>query len=130
MVRKTIGARLTGTDVVQRVQSTYIHAPQLKDMIVQKPAWMTMSLNPRRCGTTVAIDGKDNWLMHNHLAPDEIGQESLDDRLPLGSDHRPIEVGRRQVRLNELTDNGLIVTDRHLDSGVDDMLVAEHGQSD
>src|SRR5438477_2752086 len=78
MVRKTIGARLTGTDVVQRVQSTYIHAPQLKDMIVQKPAWMTMSLNPRRCGTTVAIDGKDNWLIHNHLAPDEIGFDSVD----------------------------------------------------
>ena len=78
MVRKTIGARLTGTDVVQRVQSTNIHAPQLKDMIVQKPAWMTMSLNPRRCGTTVAIDGKDNWLMHNHLAPDEIGFDSVD----------------------------------------------------
>ena len=63
MVRKAIGSRLTGTHVVQRVQSTYIHAPQLKDMIVQKPAWMTMSLNPRRCGTTVAIDGKDNWLI-------------------------------------------------------------------
>ena len=78
MVRKTIGARLTGTDVVQRVQSTYIHAPQLKDMIAQKPAWMTMSLNPRRCGTTVAIDGKDNWLIHNHLAPDEIDFESVD----------------------------------------------------
>ncbi len=77
-VRKTIGSRLEGTDVVQRVQSTYIHAPQLRDMIVQKPAWMTMSLNPRRCGTTVAIDGKDNWLIHNHLAADEIGFESVD----------------------------------------------------
>lgn len=78
MVRKLIGSRLTGTDVVQRVQSTYIHAPQLKDLIVQKPAWMTMSLNPRRCGTTVSIDGRDNWLIHNHLAADETGFESVD----------------------------------------------------
>ncbi|UTD25787.1 FAD-dependent oxidoreductase [Bradyrhizobium sp. WD16] len=77
-VRKSIGSRLTGTDVVQRVQSTYIHAPQLKDLIVQKPAWMTMSLNPRRCGTTVSIDGKDNWLIHNHLAADETEFESVD----------------------------------------------------
>jgi 2-polyprenyl-6-methoxyphenol hydroxylase-like FAD-dependent oxidoreductase len=92
MVRKAIGSHLTGTDVVQRVQSTYIHAPQLKDMIVQKPAWMTMSLNPRRCGTTVAIDGKDNWLIHNHLAPDEIDFESVDRdwalRTILGVDDR------------------------------------------
>jgi 2-polyprenyl-6-methoxyphenol hydroxylase-like FAD-dependent oxidoreductase len=92
MVRKAIGSRLTGTDVVQRVQSTYIHAPQLKDMIVQKPAWMTMSLNPRRCGTTVAIDGKDNWLIHNHLAPNEIDFESVDRdwalRTILGVDDR------------------------------------------
>jgi 2-polyprenyl-6-methoxyphenol hydroxylase-like FAD-dependent oxidoreductase len=78
MVRKLIGSRLTGTDIVQRVQSTYIHAPQLKDLIVQKPAWMTMSLNPRRCGTTVSIDGKDNWLIHNHLAAEETEFESVD----------------------------------------------------
>jgi len=92
MVRKAIGSRLTGTDVVQRVQSTYIHAPQLKDMISQKPAWMTMSLNPRRCGTTVAIDGRDNWLIHNHLAQEEIDFESVDRdwalRTILGVDER------------------------------------------
>jgi 2-polyprenyl-6-methoxyphenol hydroxylase-like FAD-dependent oxidoreductase len=92
MVRKAMGSRLTGTDVVQRVQSTYIHAPQLKEMIAQKPAWMTMSLNPRRCGTTVAIDGRDNWLIHNHLAQEEVGFESVDRdwalRTILGVDER------------------------------------------
>jgi hypothetical protein len=31
------------------------------------PAWMTLSLNPRRCGTVVAIDGREKWLIHNHL---------------------------------------------------------------
>src|SRR5207244_3924296 len=77
-VRKLMGSRLSGVDVVQRVQSTYIHAPQLKDLIAQKPAWMTMSLNPRRCGTTVAIDGKDNWLIHNHLSPEETDFDNVD----------------------------------------------------
>jgi 2-polyprenyl-6-methoxyphenol hydroxylase-like FAD-dependent oxidoreductase len=77
-VRRLIGSRLSGTDVVQRVQSTYIHAPTLKELITQKPAWMTMSLNPRRCGTTVSIDGRDNWLIHNHLAPEEIEFDSVD----------------------------------------------------
>ncbi|WP_316172029.1 FAD-dependent oxidoreductase [Bradyrhizobium sp. SZCCHNRI1058] len=91
-VRKLIGARLSGTDVVQRVQSTYIHAPALKDLITQKPAWMTMSLNPRRCGTTVSIDGRDNWLIHNHLATEEVEFESVDRdwalRTILGVDDR------------------------------------------
>jgi 2-polyprenyl-6-methoxyphenol hydroxylase-like FAD-dependent oxidoreductase len=77
-VRRLIGARLSGTDVVQRVQSTYIRAPALKDLITQTPAWMTMSLNPRRCGTTVSIDGRDNWLIHNHLAAEEEGFDSVD----------------------------------------------------
>jgi len=77
-VRKCMGARLAGTDIVQRVQSTYIHAPQLRNMATQKPAWMTMSLNPRRCGTTIAIDGKDNWLVHNHLKPNETNFDSVD----------------------------------------------------
>jgi hypothetical protein len=61
-------------------------------MIVQKPAWMTMSLNPRRCGTTVAIDGKDKWLIHNHLASSETDFESVDRdwalRTILGVDDR------------------------------------------
>ncbi|XUM21130.1 FAD-dependent oxidoreductase [Bradyrhizobium oligotrophicum S58] len=91
-VRKLIGSRLSGTDVVQRVQSTYIHAPALKDLITQKPAWMTMSLNPRRCGTTVSIDGRDNWLIHNHLAAEEVEFDSVDRdwalRTILGVDDR------------------------------------------
>ena len=68
LVRKSIGANLSGTPVIQRVQSTYIEAPELKSMMAShKPAWMVLSLNPRRSGTTVAIDGHDRWLIHNHL---------------------------------------------------------------
>jgi len=91
-VRKLIGSRLSGTDVVQRVQSTYIHAPAIKELITQRPAWMTMSLNPRRCGTTVSIDGRDNWLIHNHLAAEEVEFDSVDRdwalRTILGVDDR------------------------------------------
>ena len=49
-VRKAIGAKLDGTPVIQRVQSTYIRAPALLALIRRKPAWAYYSLNPRRCG--------------------------------------------------------------------------------
>src|SRR3954463_5150374 len=79
LVRKSIGANLSGTPVIQRVQSTYIEAPQLKELMgSHKPAWMVLSLNPRRSGTMVAIDGHDRCLIHNHLRPDEPEFETVD----------------------------------------------------
>ncbi|MGA0572285.1 FAD-dependent oxidoreductase [Variovorax sp. VNK109] len=77
-VRKQIGAKLEGTAVIQRVQSTYIRAPQLRAMIPGKPAWSYYSVNPRRCGTMFAIDGHETWLVHNHLNPDEPEFDSVD----------------------------------------------------
>lgn len=77
-VRKAIGARLEGTPVIQRVQSTYIRAPQLRAMIPGKPAWSYYAVNPRRCGTVFAIDGQESWLVHNHLNPDEPEFDSVD----------------------------------------------------
>ena len=61
MVRKAIGAKLSGTDVVGRVQSTYIRAPKLLQLLEHRPAWATFSVNPRRCGNVYAIDGRQNW---------------------------------------------------------------------
>jgi 2-polyprenyl-6-methoxyphenol hydroxylase-like FAD-dependent oxidoreductase len=79
LVRKIIGASLSGTPVIQRVQSTFIEAPDLKErMSLHKPAWMVLSLNPRRSGTLVAIDGHDRWLIHNHLKLDEPEFDSVD----------------------------------------------------
>ncbi|MEO7391789.1 MAG: FAD-dependent monooxygenase, partial [Ramlibacter sp.] len=78
IVRKQIGAKLEGTPVIQRVQSTYIRAPQLKALIPGKPAWSYYSVNPRRCGTMFAIDGHATWLVHNHLNPDEPEFDSVD----------------------------------------------------
>ncbi|MRD49203.1 FAD-dependent oxidoreductase [Caenimonas koreensis DSM 17982] len=77
-VRKLMGAKLEGTAVIQRVQSTYIRAPQLKAMIPQPLAWSYYSVNPRRCGTMFAIDGHDTWLVHNHLNPNEPEFDSVD----------------------------------------------------
>jgi 2-polyprenyl-6-methoxyphenol hydroxylase-like FAD-dependent oxidoreductase len=77
LVRKAIDANLQGTPIIQRVQSTYIHAPTLL-ALMDAPAWMTLSLNPRRCGTVVAIDGRDKWLIHNHLNKEDETFESVD----------------------------------------------------
>jgi 2-polyprenyl-6-methoxyphenol hydroxylase-like FAD-dependent oxidoreductase len=76
-VRKAIDATLQGTPIIQRVQSTYISAPKLLDQM-GAPAWMTLSLNPRRCGTVVAIDGHEKWLIHNHLNREDETFESVD----------------------------------------------------
>jgi hypothetical protein len=39
---------------------------------------MYLSLNPRRCGTVIAIDGKETWLIHNHLYDGEPDFDSID----------------------------------------------------
>ncbi|WP_454902579.1 FAD-dependent oxidoreductase [Variovorax gossypii] len=77
-VRKQIGARLEGTAVIQRVQSTFIRAPQLRAMLPGKPAWSYYAMNPRRCGTMFAIDGRETWLVHNHLNAEEPEFDSVD----------------------------------------------------
>ncbi|MDM0001464.1 FAD-dependent oxidoreductase [Variovorax sp. J22P240] len=93
-VRKQMGAKLEGTAVIQRVQSTYIRAPGLREMIPGKPAWSYYSVNPRRCGTMFAIDGHETWLVHNHLNAEEPEFDSVDrDRsireiLGVGDDFR------------------------------------------
>ncbi|MFN8061746.1 MAG: FAD-dependent oxidoreductase [Vicinamibacterales bacterium] len=91
-VRRLIGATLVGDPVVQRVQSTYIRAPRLLSMLTTAPAWGNFSLNPRRCGNVYAIDGRETWLVHNYLAPDETEFDSVDRdwaiRAILGVDDR------------------------------------------
>jgi 2-polyprenyl-6-methoxyphenol hydroxylase-like FAD-dependent oxidoreductase len=32
--------------------------------------WMYLAFNPRRCGTMMAIDGQETWLIHNFLYND------------------------------------------------------------
>jgi 2-polyprenyl-6-methoxyphenol hydroxylase-like FAD-dependent oxidoreductase len=78
VIRRAMGATLSGTAEVQRVQSTYIRAPSLLSMSHLTPAWATFSLNPVRSGNVYAIDGRETWLVHNYLKPDEHEFDSVD----------------------------------------------------
>ena len=78
MVRKTIGAELRGTPVLQHANSTYIRAPALKSMLPGKPAWLYFSLNPRRCGVTMAVDGRETWNVQNYSYHGEPDLTSVD----------------------------------------------------
>ena len=78
MVRKGIGAKLVGDEVVQRVQSTCIRAPGLIAKMNAAPAWAMFTVNPRRSGNIYAIDGKEVWLIHNYLRDHEVDFEAVD----------------------------------------------------
>lgn len=90
LARKAIGARLQGDEVVQRVQSSFIRAPRLIDLVTKPDAWMSYLYAPERAGNLVAIDGKELWLVHNYLLPGEADFETVDRdgciRLLLGVD--------------------------------------------
>jgi len=77
-VRRGIGAELAGIAEYQRVQSTYFRSPKLKSLLPGEPAWMYLAFNPRRCGTMMAIDGNETWLIHNFLYNDEPDYDSID----------------------------------------------------
>jgi len=81
-IRKALGAKLLGVDVVGRVQSTFIRAPDLllrsSQQTGNQPAWANFSLNPRRCGMVYAIDGKELWLIHNYLLAHETDFAAVD----------------------------------------------------
>jgi hypothetical protein len=78
MVRKAIGAAFVGTPVLQHAQSTYIRAPALLNLLPGKPAWLYFSLNPRRCGVTMAVDGRETWNIQNFSYPGEADLTSVD----------------------------------------------------
>jgi 2-polyprenyl-6-methoxyphenol hydroxylase-like FAD-dependent oxidoreductase len=77
-IRRAIGAKLVGDEVIQRVQSSYIRAPGLIDRITKPDAWMSYIYNPERAGNLVAIDGRETWLIHNYLLPGEEDFEAVD----------------------------------------------------
>jgi 2-polyprenyl-6-methoxyphenol hydroxylase-like FAD-dependent oxidoreductase len=78
IVRKAIGAEFEGDAVIQRVQSTFIRAPDLIARQRYARAWGTGAINSRRSGMVYAIDGRERWLVHNYLKPDESDFESVD----------------------------------------------------
>jgi len=78
VVRKAIGAEFSGDAIIQRVQSTFIRAPGLIDRQRHERAWGTGAINPRRSGMVYAIDGRERWLVHNYLRPNEDDFEAVD----------------------------------------------------
>ena len=81
LVRKKIGATLSGDVALQHVQSSYIRAPKLLGMLLEQggtPAWGSFSLNARQSGNVYAIDGKQNWLVHVYLKPGITDFEAVD----------------------------------------------------
>ncbi len=77
-VRHAIGAKLTGDAVVQRTRSTYFRAPSLLGRMRSRPSWSNQSLNPRRSAGMFAIDGRETWLLHCYLLPDEPDFDAVD----------------------------------------------------
>jgi 2-polyprenyl-6-methoxyphenol hydroxylase-like FAD-dependent oxidoreductase len=77
-VRRAIGARLVGDAEISRTQSSHIRAPGLLARMRAAPAWSTQSLNPRRSANLFAIDGRETWLVHNYLRPEEMGFDAVD----------------------------------------------------
>ena len=77
-IRKQIGAVLEGDAMIQRVQSTYFRAPELLGLIKGDPAWMSYLYIGNRAGNLVAIDGRETWLLHNYLLPQESGFDAVD----------------------------------------------------
>jgi 2-polyprenyl-6-methoxyphenol hydroxylase-like FAD-dependent oxidoreductase len=81
MVRKKIGASLSGDAVLQHVQSSFIRAPKLLGMLRERggtPAWGSFALNPRQPGNVYAIDGKETWLVHVYLNDGVTDFEAID----------------------------------------------------
>ncbi len=92
-VRKALGIRLTGNAEIARYLSTHISAPSLLALMGgRRPGWMNHAVNPRRTGNAVAIDGRDQWLVHCHLKPGETEFDAVDrdrairDVLGVGAD--------------------------------------------
>ena len=77
-VRKSIGSEFVGTPVLQYAQSFHVRAPKLRSLLPGKPAWLYFSLNPRRCGVTMAVDGQETWNLQNFSYPGETGFDHLD----------------------------------------------------
>jgi 2-polyprenyl-6-methoxyphenol hydroxylase-like FAD-dependent oxidoreductase len=77
-VRRAMGAQLEGDAVVQRVQATFIRAPDLIRLQNHERSWMTNAVNRRRVGNVISIDGQERWMIFNYLKPDEVDFDAVD----------------------------------------------------
>jgi 2-polyprenyl-6-methoxyphenol hydroxylase-like FAD-dependent oxidoreductase/sugar lactone lactonase YvrE len=65
-VRRDIGARLEGTSRLVDNVTTFVRSPRLTELYQKHPGWMYRFLGG---GIVVAIDGKDQWLLHTQVPP-------------------------------------------------------------
>jgi 2-polyprenyl-6-methoxyphenol hydroxylase-like FAD-dependent oxidoreductase len=77
-IRHLIDARLTGDAFIGRTQSTYVRAPGLADRMQAERAWSTQVMNPKRSANMFAVDGRETWLIHNYLRPEETDFDAID----------------------------------------------------
>ena len=77
---------LQGDAVVQRVQSTFIRAPDLLGIAAAPAGMDDLSLNPRRGGNVYAIDGREPGSSTTTCEPDEAVSSG---RPRLGDPHDP-----------------------------------------
>ncbi|NVE01259.1 FAD-dependent monooxygenase [Massilia sp. BJB1822] len=67
-VRHQLGIKLSGDAELGHMRSSLIHAPGLLALFNgRRPAWMSWVVNHHVKGVVVAIDGKDQWLVHRAL---------------------------------------------------------------
>lgn len=76
-IRRQLGVSFSGTPVIRPFQSTYFRAPKLLSMM-SEPAWFFMTMQPGRFAMTLAIDGRETWLVHNQLQAPDAEFESVD----------------------------------------------------
>lgn len=69
--RHAIGAVFEGASELARFASALIRAPGLLDLLERPPSWSAWVVNAQRDGVVFAIDGREVWLIHADLRPDE-----------------------------------------------------------
>jgi 2-polyprenyl-6-methoxyphenol hydroxylase-like FAD-dependent oxidoreductase len=78
LVRKAIGARFEGQNVISGTRSVYVRSKELLGKLKVDPAWMTWFLNPETFGCVVALNGDDLWIFGFWLPPGEPDFDSVD----------------------------------------------------
>ncbi len=77
-VRRKMGVKYVGDEEITRVLSTHIRAPGLIDRVRDKLAWMYHPMTARQPGVVVAIDGKDQWLVHCSMGKGNLDFDKVD----------------------------------------------------
>ncbi|MDR7173056.1 2-polyprenyl-6-methoxyphenol hydroxylase-like FAD-dependent oxidoreductase [Nocardia kruczakiae] len=77
-VRKSIGARFEGDEVISGTRSVYIRSRDLAAKRRVDPAWMTWFLNEYSYGCVMALDGTELWSVHFYLPAGRTDFDSID----------------------------------------------------